>query len=74
MKLSDMQVGNCGKIISIEGGSSTQTRITSVGLIPGTVVEVMKNSKRYPMLIFAKSTLLALDRKECSLIEMEVTK
>ena len=74
MKLSDMQVGSSGRIISIDGGSSSQTRITSVGLIPGTVVDVMKNSKRYPMLIFAKSTLLALDRKECSLIEMEVTK
>lgn len=72
MKLSDMQVGKCGKIVSVDGELSMQTRIASVGLIPGTVVEIMKNSKKYPMLIFAKSTLLALDRKECSLIEMEV--
>ena len=74
MKLSDMQEGKYGKIISIEGSSSMQTRITSIGLIPGTMIEVIKNSKRYPMLLFAKSTLLALGRKECSLIEMEVRK
>ena len=47
-------------------------RITSVGLTEGVALQVIKNDKRMPVLVYVRETLLALNRKDCEKIEMEV--
>ena len=48
------------------------SRVTSVGLTEGTRVQVVRNDKKMPLLIYVRETLLALNRKDCERIEVEV--
>ncbi len=46
-------------------------RLNSIGLTPGTKLQVIKNDRKMPMLIFARETLLALNRRDAERIEVE---
>ena len=72
MKLCNIKNGSKCRIISVEGDFSFQTRITSVGILPGIEIEIVQNSKKRPLLLYARNTLLALGRKQCEFIEAEV--
>lgn len=71
-KLSELKAGMSGKIDSIHGNPHFQSRIASVGLTPGSIVEVIQNEKKRPLLLYIRSTLLAVNREDCSLIDAEV--
>ncbi|MCR4588722.1 MAG: ferrous iron transport protein A [Lachnospiraceae bacterium] len=72
MKLSELQPGVCGRVTSVGGDAAFQRRITAVGLTQGSNVKVMRNEKHFPLLLFARNTVLAVNRKECEEIEIEV--
>ena len=47
------------------------SRITSIGLTPGSTVTVVKNEKNRPLLVYSRDTMIALNRSECEMIEVE---
>lgn len=72
IKLTDMKKGTEGKVVSVSGDSRFVSRVTSIGLTPGCKLSVMKNEKNRPILVYSRDTMIALNRKDCSNIEMEV--
>jgi len=74
MKLSDLKADSTGIIKSIGTDERFVNRITSVGLIEGTFFQVVRNDKKMPLLVFARETLLALNRNDCGNIEVEEVK
>jgi ferrous iron transport protein A len=71
-KLTEMSKGTEGRVISVKGDSRFVSRITSIGLTPGCHVSMVKNEKNRPILIYSRDTMIALNRKDCENIEMEV--
>ena len=71
--LQELQTGKIGIVQSVGGTPTFQRRVTSVGLTPGCQFEVVQNEGKYPLLIYVRNTLLALDRNDCQSIQVEVT-
>ncbi|WP_027398995.1 FeoA family protein [Anaerovorax odorimutans] len=71
-KLSSANKGEKGKITSIKGDSRFLSRITSIGLTVGSNVEIIQNQKKYPVLVFGRDTMIAINRSECEKIMLEV--
>lgn len=57
----------------LSGDSRFLSRITSVGLTVGGVLRVVRNAKRMPVLVYARDTMLAIDKKEAANIQVEVS-
>ncbi len=72
IKLTEMKKGVEGKVVSVVGDSRFVSRITSIGLTPGCRLSMIKNEKNRPILVYSRDTMIALNRKDCSNIEMEV--
>ncbi|WP_427916605.1 FeoA family protein [Syntrophobotulus glycolicus] len=70
-KLNELQAGNVGKVQSIGGDVHFQSRITSIGLTPGSIVEIVQNKRKRPLLIYSRDSLIAINRKDAELIEMK---
>ena len=70
-KLSELKKDAEGVIASVNGDQRFISRITSIGLTPGCTVTVIKNEKNRPLLVYSRDTMIALNRKECDLIEVE---
>ncbi|MCR4749137.1 MAG: ferrous iron transport protein A [Lachnospiraceae bacterium] len=74
MKLSEMKANGHGTVISLGKDQRFLNRITSIGLTEGTSFQVVKNDKKMPVLVYARETLLALNRKDCEIIEVTEVK
>jgi ferrous iron transport protein A len=72
-KLSAAKKGETGRIVFIDGDTRFLSRIASIGLIIGSVVEVIQNQKGRPLLVYCRDTMIAINRSECEKIMMEVT-
>ncbi|MBR3057079.1 MAG: ferrous iron transport protein A [Clostridiales bacterium] len=72
MRLSDVSVDQMATIRTLGSDTHFLSRITSIGLTEGTRIQVVRNDKKMPLLIYARETLLALNRKDCERIEVEV--
>lgn len=72
MKLSEVKAGQRGTILSVGGKEDFQRRITAVGIIPGGAFEVVRNDRKYPVLLDVRSTVLAVNRKDCDAVLVEV--
>ena len=70
-KLSEMKQGETAIISSVNGDARYIGRITSIGLTPGCKVSIIKNEKNRPLIVFARDTMIALNEKESSNIEVE---
>ncbi|MCR5762381.1 MAG: ferrous iron transport protein A [Treponema sp.] len=70
-KLLDLKADESGVIASVEGDARFVSRITSIGLTPGCAVQVIKNEKRRPVLVYSRDTMIALNRSECEWICVE---
>ena len=70
-KLSELKKDEDGIIAAVNGDQRFISRITSIGLTPGCAVTVIKNEKNRPLLVYSRDTMIALNRKECDLIEVE---
>ncbi|MBE5924843.1 MAG: ferrous iron transport protein A [Lachnospiraceae bacterium] len=71
MSLSEVKENREAIISSIEGDTRFMSRITSIGLTPGCKVNVVKNDKNRPILVYSRDTMIALNRNECKGIMVE---
>lgn len=69
--LDGVMPGKQVRIERVEGDVRLLTRLSSVGLVPGAVVQVERNDRNRPVLVFERDTRLAINRKECALIQVE---
>ena len=72
MKLNEMRANSHGTVKNLGKDERFLRRVASVGLTEGVVLQVIKNDKRMPVLVYVRETLLALNRKDCEKIEVEV--
>jgi ferrous iron transport protein A len=71
-KLSTAKKGEKGRITSIEGDVRFLNRITSIGITVGSEVQVIQNPKRWPVLVYGRDTMIAINHNECDKIMLEV--
>ena len=62
MPLSMIQQGNSALIVDLLAGSELKSRLHAMGLIPGTVIDVVHNAPCGPFIIQVKGTQLILGR------------
>lgn len=70
-RLNELPMGSIGKIVSIEGDRRFMSRITSIGLTIGNKLEVMRNEKNQPVLVYGRDTLVAVNQRESNYILLE---
>lgn len=71
MSLNEVSEKKEAVITEIVGDTRFTSRITSIGLTPGCTVNVVKNDKNRPMLVYSRDTMIALNRKECEGIKVQ---
>ena len=62
--LSDAQPGSRYCILEIKEEKRLVNRLSSMGLLRGSTVEICQNYKKQPVLLFARDTLVAIGREE----------
>ena len=70
MTLGELKENDEAVVSSLKGDTRFIGRITSIGLTPGCRVNVIKNDKNRPMLLYSRDTMIAVDRRECAGIEV----
>jgi Fe2+ transport system protein A len=73
-KLNELSDGSCGRVVAINGDTHFQSRVTSIGLTIGCPFEVIQNPKKRPVLVYARDTMVAINKAESDKIMVEVTK
>ena len=63
-RLSDAVPGKRYVIQSIKDEARLVNRLSSMGLLCGSSLEVCQNNKKQPVLLFARDTLVAIGREE----------
>ncbi len=69
--LSDLAPSTRACIARIDGNVRLLTRLASIGLVPGSVVEVVRNDTRRPVLVYERDTMVAINRQEAQRIMVE---
>ena len=72
MKLSELETGGMGVVTRVAGDTRFVSRVTSIGITEGCPIEVVQNVGKRPILVFERDSLIAIDRKDCDSIEVEV--
>lgn len=62
--LSDAKPGSRYQILEIKEENRLVNRLSSMGLLCGSTIEVCQNFKKQPVLLFARDTLVAIGREE----------
>ncbi len=68
--LSDIKKGTAVKVAGVHGGRSMVHRLNTMGIIPGTDIKIVHESKG-PVIIEARGSRIALGRGMVSKIEVE---
>lgn len=71
MKLSELKTGGTGTVTRVAGDARFVSRVTSIGITEGCPIEVVQNVKKRSILLFERDSLMAIDRKDCDLIDVE---
>jgi ferrous iron transport protein A len=71
MTMAETKKGQFYTIRKIGGEARFLSRVTSVGLTPGTNVEVLQTGGKYPVLVYARDTMLAVNSREARQIGVE---
>lgn len=66
--LSDAAPGKWYTIRAIKDETRLVNRLSSMGLVCGSALEVCQNLKKQPVLVFARDTLMAIGREESNKI------
>ena len=66
--LSEATPGKSYFVQEIKDEVRLNNRLSSMGILTGTKIEVCQNNKKQPVLVFARDTLVAIGRKECQKI------
>lgn len=69
--LDKIAAGARVRIERVDGDVRLLTRLSSVGLVPGSTVLVERNDRNRPVLVFERDTRLAINRSECAHIQVE---
>lgn len=72
IKLCELEHGKKGIIAKVTGNRRFLSRITSVGLTIGCQIEMIRNEKKYPLLLYSRDSMIALNRNESANIMVEV--
>jgi ferrous iron transport protein A len=70
-RLSEVQAGTTVTITNIQGDERLLGRTSSMGMIVGSTIEILKNEKKQPLLLFCRDTMVAVNRRECEKIEVK---
>jgi len=62
MSLAMMEVGRRVRVVGVNAGRGLQARLATMGLVPGTEIDVVQNSGRGPFVIAVKESRLMLGR------------
>ena len=62
--LSDATPGSRYCILEIKEETRLVNRLSSMGLLCGSMIEICQNHKKQPVLLFARDTLIAIGREE----------
>lgn len=74
VRLNEMEIGEKGKVIKVNGRGEINRRIRDMGVVPGTLVEVeTKATMGDPIEIKVKGYHLTLRSNEAEGIEVEKT-
>jgi ferrous iron transport protein A len=73
MTMAETKKGQFYRIRKIGGETRFLSRVTSAGLTPETRVEILQNAGGLPVLLYARDTMLAVNRREARQIEMEAS-
>ena len=65
MKLNELKENQNAVVTKLDGDNRFISRITSIGLTPGCRLQVVKNDRNRPVLVYSRDTMIALNRKEC---------
>lgn len=70
MKLSDMKEEDVCILKDIHD-SYFESRARAMGLVKGSILHVVRNQKKMPVLIYTRDTLIAVHREEAKKMEVE---
>jgi ferrous iron transport protein A len=62
MPLDKLAPGEHGCVSALDGGRGLVQRLTAMGLLPGTKVEMLKKDSHGPMIVRIRETRVALGR------------
>jgi ferrous iron transport protein A len=71
-RLSEILAGNVVKVQEMQGDERFLSRTSSMGIIVGSKIEILRNEKKQPLLLYCRDTMVAVNRKECEKIQVEV--
>jgi ferrous iron transport protein A len=71
MKLTNMPIGESGKVLHLTCQGQKRRRLLDLGLIPGTTVEAKRKSPSgNPIAYLIRGTVLALRKEETNLVKV----
>jgi ferrous iron transport protein A len=70
-KLSEIQAGEKVVVKEIRADERLISRTSSMGITVGSTLEIIRNEKKQPMLLFCRDTMVAINRKECEKIKVD---
>lgn len=68
MQLTMVPTGKRVRLVSVDAGQRLQARLASMGLVPGTEVEVIANQIHGPFIVSTRGSRLVLGRGMASRI------
>lgn len=71
-RLNEVKSGQRATIADVRGDMRFLSRITSVGLTIGCKIEMLRNEKKLPLLLYGRDSVIALNREESGNILVEV--
>ena len=70
MRLTEAQAGTRGRVTRVEGDAQLINRITAIGLTKGAMLQVVRNDRKMPVLIYCRETLIAINREDAQKVEV----
>jgi ferrous iron transport protein A len=71
-RLSEIQAGKTVIVKEIRADERLLSRTSSMGIMIGSTIEILRNEKKQPLLLFCRDTMVAVNRRECEKIEVEM--
>lgn len=68
--LCNAEPGKTYEVLGIKDEERLNSRLSSMGIIPGETLELCQNLKKQPVLVFVRDTLVAIGRGESEKIKV----
>lgn len=73
VRLHEVEAGRRVRVTRVEGTERFVARVSSIGLTPGCLVDVLVNRGRRPVLVHVRDSAIALGHDDCSHVHVEAT-